>query len=160
MAAVGAVIGAGGLVGLAGAAQAAGLPTGTATASHAVTLAINKADVQVKITGPHKGNENTAYTFTVTAWNSGPATADLVTNAVELPAGATLVSASGSYVQIGSRVEWEALPSVQAHDRSSYEVTVTFSGRGMTAVEAMSTAQSPQDPKTSNNTAYRLIMIS
>jgi hypothetical protein len=162
MAAVGAVLGAGGLVGLAGPAQAAGLPAGTATttAAKAVTVPINKADVQVKITGPHKGNENTAYTFTVTSWNSGPAAADLVTNAVELPAGATLVSASGSYVQVGPRVEWQTLPSLRAHDTSSYEITVTFSGRGMTAVEAMSMSQNPQDPRPSNNTAYRLIKIS
>jgi uncharacterized repeat protein (TIGR01451 family) len=134
----------------------------TATDSRTVTVTppSTKADVQVTITGPATGRTNTAYTYTLTSKNAGPAAASQVGTTVLLPQGATLVSATGTYTRIGGVLVWRTVPSLAVNASTTYTVVVKFSGRGSTGLAAASASLSNQDPNLLNNAAAVLTKIS
>jgi uncharacterized repeat protein (TIGR01451 family) len=132
----------------------------TATDSKTVTVTqpANKADVQVKVSGPATGKRNTGYTYTVTTKNAGPGAAADVVSTVLLPSKATLVSSTGSPVRIGPLVTWTA-SSLASGASVSYTVTVKLPCTGTWVFGAAAaslptrTVPATPDPHLLNNIA-------
>jgi len=122
---------------------------GTLTNSQVVTAITSLADIAVFKTGNTYVAPGSNLVYTITVTNAGPSSASGVVVTDSLPAGATFVSASGSWVINGSAILWN-LGTLAALQTSNLTVTVTAPANGSLTNIASGGSSTP-DPNPANN---------
>ncbi|HVW67211.1 MAG TPA: hypothetical protein VHA78_05820 [Candidatus Peribacteraceae bacterium] len=122
------------------------------------------ADLSVALSGPATVTQGNTLSYSLTAHNSGPGTADNVVATMALPAGATLdVADSSPGVSVQEKsVVWHPADLVSGQTAM---VSVAFNTSGISVPAGMATAvveratitSSTQDPNSSNNTSNSVV---
>ena len=122
---------------------------GTATNSQVRTVIAATADVQVFKDGGTNVAAGGTVNYVITATNAGPSTATNVVVKDQLPAGATLQTASGSYTFSNNVVTWSALTLTNGAS-VNYTIALTAPASGQFTNIALATSPTP-DPNLTNN---------
>src|SRR5208283_1622074 len=113
-----------------------------------VTL-VQSADVQTTVTGPASTTAGTNFIYTILVTNQGPSTAAgvILTNIV--PAGLTIVDASGGTIN-GNIVTWN-VGSLASGGWNSFTLTLTPPTTGGTFTNTVASTAATYDPVATNN---------
>jgi uncharacterized repeat protein (TIGR01451 family) len=122
---------------------------GTATNSQVVSVVTPRADVAVFKTGGTNAFAGGIANYTITVTNLGPSTASNVVVKDNLPAGTSLVSASGSYSVSNNVVSWASL-TLSNGATASFTIALTVPLSGTFTNIALSTSTT-SDPNATNN---------
>ena len=123
---------------------------GTLTNSQVITVVTPLADIAVLKTGNTYVAPGSNLVYTITVTNAGPSSASGVVVTDSLPAGATFMSASGSWVTNGSAIVWN-LGTLTALQTSYLTVTVTAPANGSLTNIASGGSSTPDPNPTNNN---------
>ena len=126
------------------------LTNNRAVASTAVAAGASSADVITTKSGVATTISGGTIVYTIQTINSGPDAAVSVVVTDTLPAGVTLVSASGGATRSGNVLTWPTIPSLANGASVTYTVTVTAPASGTIVNIAASTSPTP-DPVLPNN---------
>ncbi len=126
----------------------AGNNDGSAAGATVVTL-VQSADVQTTVTGPTSAIAGTNLIYTILVTNIGPSTAAgvILTNIV--PAGLTIVDASGGTIS-GNIVTWN-VGSLSSGGWNSFTLTLTPPTTGGTFTNIAASVAATYDPVATNN---------
>jgi len=130
----------------------AGNNDGTAPAAAVVTTVQPQANVAVFSSGPASVTAGTAFSYTITVTNIGPSTAASVVVTDTLPAGSTLVSASGGGVASAGTITWPAIASLASGAAATFTLTVSSPLIG-TLTNLVAGTAATADPVAANNSA-------
>jgi uncharacterized repeat protein (TIGR01451 family) len=128
--------------------------TGNNTSATVQTTVASQADLSITKTGPTSANASNTISYTLSVNNAGPSTASAVSASDTLPAGATLVSASGSgWSCIGTSTVTCTLASLAVGAAPDIILTVTAPATGGTISNQASVSSATGDTNTTNNTS-------
>lgn len=115
------------------------------------------ADLSVAKTGPATGHVGQLITYTITATNNGPATANGVVVTDTLPKNTGFGSASATQGSCAPRPHSQAIDCTIGTMASGAKATITIVAKPTTKGTFVNTATikatSPTDPNTANNTS-------
>src|SRR5206468_4174469 len=114
----------------------------------------SRADLSITKTGPTSVSASSTITYTLSVSNAGPDTASTVSVSDILPAGATLLSASGSgWSCSGATTVTCTLPSLAVGAAPNIVISVTAPSAGGSISNQASVSSATSDMNTANNTS-------
>jgi uncharacterized repeat protein (TIGR01451 family) len=124
------------------------------TSATVQTAVVPRADLSITKTGPASANASNTITYTLSVSNAGPSTASAVSVSDTLPAGATLLSASGSgWSCSGASTVTCTLASLAVGAASDIVIALTAPAVGGAISNQASVSSAISDANTGNNTS-------
>lgn len=131
---------------------------GSSAGARVTTVVSAPADVSISKTGPATASAATNVGYDLTVSNAGPNPATNVVVTDTLPAGATLVGATGGGILAGNVVTWPTIASLAVGAPVTFTVTLSFAAGGSFSNVAAATSSSA-DPSLANNRAVAVTTV-